>query len=69
MARRIDFHSAPIVGKRRNMTESGIVTCCGIWIFSMAEMNSLTDVVAITYSPIMMVTTKRVRIPPQNSAK
>ena len=51
------------------MTESGIVTCCGIWSFSMAEMNSLTDVVAMTYSPIMIVTTKRVRIPPQNSAK
>lgn len=38
MARRMERHSAPIVGKSRNITDMGIVMAWGILIRSMAEI-------------------------------
>ena len=69
MARRMDRHSAPMVGKSRNITDMGIVTAWGMCSRSMAEMNSLTEVEAIRYSPMTTVTTNRVRIPPHMRAR
>ena len=69
IARQIDFHSEAMVGNMRNITDKGTTRDFGIYIRSIAAINSLTEVVAMKYSPIATVTTKRVNTYPQVNAK
>ena len=46
------FTSSPTVGKKRNMTDSGMVIIFGMCSLFMPEINSLAVVVVRTYTPI-----------------
>ena len=50
MASPMALHSSATVGKKRNITDIGMVICCGRWSRSIAATNSLTVVVAVSYT-------------------
>ena len=58
----IAANSSSTVGKKRNITERGMVICCGMCIRCMAAMNSLTVVDESIYDPIISDGIRRTNI-------
>ena len=65
----MDANSSATVGKKRNITDNGIVIFSVTCILFIAALNSLTVVVSIRYAPNRMLGRKRVSIPQTPSSR
>ena len=68
MAALIEAASSITVGKKRNITDIGMVICCGRWSRSIAATNSLTVVVVTTKYPMTTLGVNLSRMPTMATA-